>query len=71
MFFKKSIKNEKFLRNSSSIDFQKPKILQITNIFGRFLEKEKILIDPHGLNMLNTIKKDGDVYFGEKLLDVI
>lgn len=70
MFFKIPPKCENLLRNNYPSEIG-PKQLQISNILGRFLNEEKIIINPHGINMLKTINKDGDIYFGERLFDVI
>jgi hypothetical protein len=70
MFFKNNNGKEKLFRNSNSDLIEDSKRLILSNITGTFFSEEKILIDPHGLNMLKTSKKDGDIYFGEKLNDV-
>jgi len=70
MFFKNN-KKENLLRNSNVDLSICPKKLLIKNLVGKFLIEEQILIDPHGLNMLKTINQDGEIYFGEKINDVI
>jgi hypothetical protein len=44
--------------------------LKIENICGDFFYDEKIYLDPHGLNILNSINKDGNYYFGPALTEV-
>jgi len=46
-----------------------PKII-LENINGDFIAGNKISIDPHGLNVLKSINKDGSYYFGPKLKEV-
>ncbi len=43
--------------------------ITLENINGDFFASGKIVIDPHGLNVLNSINKDGSFYFGTKLKD--
>lgn len=43
--------------------------ISLENINGDFFSSDKIVIDPHGLNVLNSINKDGSFYFGTKLKD--
>jgi hypothetical protein len=70
MFFKKIYRNETLLRNSNIKIEPRLKKLIIRNLIGKFFSLDEIIIDPHGLNMLQTIKKDGKIYFGENLNDV-
>ena len=42
----------------------------LENISGDFIVKNKITVDPHGLNILNSINKDGSYCFGTKLKNV-
>ena len=55
---------------ASSMRVNLPYKLKMQNLLGNFLMENEILIDPHGLNMLTSVKKDGNVYFGERLYDV-
>jgi hypothetical protein len=71
MFFKNIYGREKMLRNSNPELVPLSKKLIIKNLLGKFFSEQEIIIDPHGLNMLSTLKKDGIIYFGEKINDVI
>jgi hypothetical protein len=41
--------------------------LVIENIEGNFLENKKIILDPHGLNIIKSVQKDGTYFFGKEL----
>ncbi len=44
--------------------------ITLENIHGNFFASEKIVINLHGLNVLNSINKDGSFCFGTKLKDL-
>lgn len=56
---------------SGQLDDLNANLYRITleNIFGDFLASDKIVIYTHGLNVLNSINKDGSFFFGTKLKD--
>jgi len=51
-------------------DLKPIKKISLENITGDFIPEDKIVLDPHGLNILSSINKDGSFLFGPKLRDV-
>ena len=71
IFFQKNNSKEKLLRGSTK-NFNENKSIKINieNIEGNFIVDEKISYNSKGVFIISTIKKNGHVFFGERLYDV-
>lgn len=71
MFFNNSFSNHNnFIASGQLEDLNKNgNKITLENLNGDFFLTDKIVIDPNGLNMVNSINKDGSFYFGTKLKD--
>lgn len=67
IFFKNNFNDSTYPIEEEAKSFSR---ILIENVNGDFILEDKILLDPHGLNLVNSIKKDGSFYFGPKLREV-
>jgi len=72
MFFNNSNQNTpgNFVASGQLDEIKNGYKISLENINGDFFSSDKIVIDPLGLNVLNSVNKDGSFYFGSKLKEV-
>ncbi len=71
IFFPKISEPNNLNKNEYIYSINKPSLL-IENIRGNFIKEGNIILDiNNGLNLFNSINKNGKFYFGENCRDVI